>query len=91
MRYNYYGVKDDYAWKLALDHTLRSTNINHLPRLIRESEQVWYQGPRGGVKLVKDSSESLPWNYWACYLRQDSEKIKQFAWIKLRAKELKQS
>ena len=92
MANTYYGVTGDVVWKLRW-HPVYPLERNwyHQPRLIRESEQVWYQGPRGGVKLVKDSSESLPWNYWACYLRQDSEKIKQFAWIKLRAKELKQS
>jgi len=87
MKYNYYGVKDDYAWKLALDSEWLGVNSQHMPRLIRESEQVWYQGPRGGVKLVKHAY----WDYWATYLRRDSEKMKQFVWVKLRAKELKQS
>ncbi len=87
MKYNYYGVKDDYAWKLALDSEWLGVNSQHMPRLIRESDQVWYQGPRGGVKLVKHAY----WDYWATYLRRDSEKMKQFVWVKLRAKELKQS
>ena len=92
MASTYYGVAGDVVWKLRWQHT--STPLErqwyHQPRLIRESEQVWYQGPRGGVKLVKDSNEPLPWHS-ASYLRQDSEKMKQFAWIKLRAKALKQS
>jgi len=82
-RYTYYGVKDDSAWKLALDNKLR-TNINYIPRLMRESDQVWCQGPRGGVQLIKGDY----WNYWATYLRQESEHMKQFVWIKLRAQEL---
>jgi hypothetical protein len=81
----YYGVKGDLAWKLALDNKLRSTNINHIPRLMRESNQVWYQGPRGGVQLIKGGY----WN-WATYLRRDSEKMKQFVWVKLRARDLQQ-
>ena len=51
---------------------------------MRESDQVWYQGPRGGVQLVK-------WDYCdyqATYLRWDSQKMKQFTWVKLRAQEL---
>jgi len=52
---------------------------------MRESDQVWYQGPRGGVQLAKGAY----WNYWATYLRQDSEKMKEFIWIKLKAKELR--
>jgi hypothetical protein len=80
----YYGVKGDFVWKLALDNKLRSTNINHMPRLMRESDQVWCQGPRGGVQLIKGAY----WNYWATYLRRDSEKMKQFTWVKLQARAL---
>jgi hypothetical protein len=87
MTYNYYGVKGDFAWKLTLGNKLRSDNYQHLPRIMRESEQVWCQGPRGGVQLVKGAY----WNYWATYLRRDSEKMKQFTWVKLRARQLKQS
>jgi hypothetical protein len=54
---------------------------------MRESDQVWYQGPRGGVQLIKGAY----WNYWATYLRRDSEKMKQFVWVKLQARQLKQS
>jgi hypothetical protein len=51
---------------------------------MRESDQVWYQGPRGGVQLIKGAY----WNYWATYLRRDSEKMKQFTWVKLQARAL---
>ena len=84
MTYTYYGVKDDSAWKLALGNKLRSANSQHMPRLMRESDQVWCQGPRGGVQLVKGTY----WDYWATYLRRDSEKMKQFLWIKLRVQDL---
>ena len=87
MANTYYGVKGDFVWKLALDNKLRLTNSQHMPRLMRESDQVWYQGPRGGVQLIKGAY----WNYWATYLRRDSERMKQFAWIKLRARSLQQS
>ena len=89
----YYGVSGDVVWKLRWHHYSSrplERNWQHQPRLIRESEQVWYQGPRGGVKLVKGSKMEF-WDYWAPYLRQDSEKMKQFAWVKLRARALKQS
>ena len=87
MTYTYYGVKGDFAWKLDWHNSwllVTNTNSTHLPRLMRESDQVWYQGPRGGVQLVK-------WDYCdyqATYLRQDSEKMKQFTWVKLRARAL---
>ena len=86
----YYGVKGDFVWKLDWHNSwllCTNTNSQHMPRLMRESNQVWYQGPRGGVQLVK-------WDYWdyqATYLRRDSEKMKQFLWIKLRARKLNQS
>ena len=88
MTYTYYGVKDDSAWKLDWHNSwllVTNTNSTHLPRLMRESDQVWYQGPRGGVQLIKGAY----WNYWATYLRQDSEKMKQFVWVKLRARALR--
>ena len=84
MTYHYYGVKGDSAWKLALGNKLRSANSQHMPRLMRESEQVWCQGPRGGVQLIRGAY----WDYWATYLRQDSEKMKQFIWVKLQARAL---
>jgi hypothetical protein len=86
MTYHYYGVKGDFAWKLTWDYSYAplERNWHNQPRLIRESEQVWLQGPRGGVKLVKGAY----WDHWATYLRRDSEKMKQFVWVKLRARQL---
>jgi hypothetical protein len=84
MTYHYYGVKGDFAWQLDLGNKLRSANSQHMPRLMRESDQVWCQGPRGGVQLIKGDY----WDYWATYVRRDSEKMKQFLWVKLRARAL---
>ena len=87
MKYNYYGVRGDYVWHLAWDNSwLLHKNINsqHVPKLMRESDQVWMQGPRGGVRLIKHAY----WDYWATYVRRDSVKMKQFLWVKLRAKKL---
>lgn len=89
-RYTYYGVRGEVVWQLNWDNTwLPHKNINsrHMPRLMRESDQVWVQGPRGGVKLIKWAY----WDYWAAYVRRDSEKMKQFTWVKLRARKLNQS
>ena len=89
MTYTYYGVKGDSAWQLAWHNSwllVTNTNSQHMPRLMRESDQVWVQGPRGGVQLIKDAY----WNYWTTYVRRDSEKMKQFLWVKLRARKLNQ-
>ena len=87
MKYNYYGVKGDSAWQLDWHNKWtphKNINSQHMPRLMRESDQVWMQGPRGGVRLIKHAY----WDYWATYVRRDSEKMKQFLWVKLRAKKL---
>jgi hypothetical protein len=87
MKYNYYGIKGDRVWKLSWYNPIElgSYSQNHLPRFIRESERVWLQGPRGGVKIIKDSTGT---SYWGRYLRRDSEAMKEFVWIKLRAIQL---
>ena len=85
----YYGVKGDSAWKLDWHNSFllyKNTNSQHMPRLMRESNQVWYQGPRGGVQLIKNAY----WNYQVTYLRRDSEQMKQFMWVKLKARKLNQ-
>jgi hypothetical protein len=87
MTYTYYGVRGDSAWKLDWHNSwllVKNTNSQHLPRLMRESDQVWCQGPRGGVQLIKGDY----WIYWTTYVRRDSEKMKQFVWVKLRARAL---
>ena len=90
MTYTYYGVRGDFAWQLDWHNSwllVTNTNSQHMPRLMRESDQVWVQGPRGGVQLIKGAY----WDYWATYLRRDSEKMKQFLCVKLRARKLNQS
>lgn len=89
MTYTYYGVKGDSAWQLDWHNSwllVTNTNSQHMPRLMRESDQVWAQGPRGGVQLIKDAY----WDYWPMYVRRDSEKMKQFLWVKLKARKLNQ-
>jgi len=89
MTYHYYGVKGDSAWKLAWHNSwllVTNTNSQHMPRLVRESDQVWVQGSRGGVQLIK--VKDYFWNQWPQYIKHDSEEMKQFMWAKLRAKSL---
>jgi len=87
MKYNYYGFKGNYAWHLA-------TNENSLqmkwykPKLFSQSEVVWCQGPRGGVRICHVDFNNWSGKYQYGYIRQDSEAMKDFVWIKLRAKSL---
>jgi hypothetical protein len=59
--------------------------FSKLQGLLRMSERVWKQGPRGGVKIVK-----APWSdLWPTgYITTNEKYMKEFAWIKLRAKSL---
>lgn len=53
-----------------------------LNRLITMSHRVWKQGPKGGVKIIKDRG----WPYPMGYITTNEKYMKQFAWVKLRAK-----
>jgi hypothetical protein len=84
-RYNYYGFKGDFTWHLASQADPRD-RWGSFPRLLRDSEVIWCQGPRGGVRVVH-----LP--HWESsrkygYIKPDTEAMKEFVWIKLRAQEL---
>lgn len=92
MTYHYYGVKDNSAWQLDwhkswLPHKPH-TNAMHMPRLMRESDQVWVQGPRGGVKVIKDRL-TYPGGMYG-YITKDDKAMKQFLWVKLSARKLNQ-
>ena len=53
-----------------------------LNRLTTVSDRVWKQGPKGGVKIIKSRS----WPYPLGYVTTDEKYMKEFAWVKLRAK-----
>jgi hypothetical protein len=62
--------------------------INHLwfpelNRLVTVSDRVWKQGPKGGIKIIKDRSCLYPMGY----ITTDEKWMKKFAWVKLKAKE----
>lgn len=57
-----------------------------LNRILTVSDRVWKQGPKGGVKIIK-----APWtNLWPTgYITTNEKYMKEFSWIKLKAKEIK--
>ena len=57
-----------------------------LQGLLRMSERAWKQGPRGGVKFVKHRWHDGVWPMG--YITRNEKYMKEFAWIKLRAKAL---
>ena len=45
------------------------------------SDKVWRQGPKGGVKIVKDRNAPAS----SQYVTKDEKIMKEFMWVKLQA------
>jgi hypothetical protein len=48
------------------------------------SNKIWRQGPRGGVKIIKDR---IGFGLYG-YVTSNTEEMREFAWIKLQAKQI---
>ncbi len=55
-------------------------------RLAHNSHRIWMQGPRGGIKIVKDRL-TYPGGVYG-YVTKNAKSMKEFAWIKLSARQL---
>ena len=53
-------------------------------RVNRLSTRVWRQGPKGGVKVMKDKTRNH-----RGYVTSNEEMMKKFIWVKLKAKPVK--
>lgn len=53
---------------------------------IQYAERIWMQGPRGGVKVIKDRN----WDnlYPNGYVTTNEKYMEEFFWLKLRAKQI---
>ena len=56
-------------------------------RLSMNSDKIWCQGPRGGVKIVKDKINYYGGAYGG-YITNNKTAMKQFTWVKLSARPL---
>lgn len=89
--YDYYGVKDDYIWHYRTQTSIDKMSVywRNIPKLFAESDLVWRQGPRGGVKLIKQTWESVCENHGKYrkygYATTDEKSMSEFCWIKLKA------
>jgi len=54
-------------------------------RCISYSDRVWIQGPRGGVKIVKNRRDMT--NVYG-YVTKNEKLMKEFMWVKLQAQTL---
>jgi len=83
--YNYYcEVTYDRADIKPGIYSFLSQKNSHLGfnRLITLSDKVWRQGPKGGVKIVKDRGASF---HYSRYVTTDEKLMKKFMWVKLQA------
>lgn len=73
------------VYKVVADKGIDHMWFPVLNRLTTVSDRVWKQGPRGGVKIVK-----APWSnlFPVGYVTQDEKYMKEFFWIKMKAKEV---
>jgi hypothetical protein len=56
-------------------------------RLAMNSNRIWCQGPRGGVKIVKDRINYYGGGVYG-YITKNNKAMKEFAWAKLSARPL---
>ena len=61
----------------------RPEYFTKIQRCISFSNRVWVQGPRGGVKIIKDRMGNI-----FGYVTKNEELMKQFMWVKLQAQTL---
>ena len=73
------------VYKVVADKGINARWFPQLNRLITVSDRVWKQGPKGGVKIVKSPWRD-PWP--AGYVTSKDEYMREFLWVKIRAKEL---
>jgi len=55
--------------------------VAHRLRYINLSNKIWRQGPKGGVKIIKDR---IGFSYTG-YVTNKPEYMKEFMWVKLKA------
>ena len=65
-----------YMFSVTRDNTLGYN------RLVTLSHKVWRQGPKGGVKIVKDKEN---WAHNIGYVTNNEKIMKEFMWVKLQA------
>ncbi len=73
------------VYKVVADKDFSGTWFPKLNRIITMSDRVWKQGPKGGVKIIKNRGWRL---YPTGYITTDEKWMKKFAWVKLKAIEL---
>ena len=77
------------SWKAGVYSTLGYVGgyTGWQNRLAINSDRVWCQGPRGGVKIVKDRINYYGYGAYG-YITNNKKAMKECTWIKLSARPL---
>ena len=84
----YCEVLEDYSPEFpkgVLSITWKIEYNTKILRCMSYSHVVWVQGPRGGVRIIKDKIESLG---LYGYVTKNEDAMKRFMWAKLKAQPL---
>lgn len=86
----YCEIADNYTYEFSkgvIAIPWRREYHTKIMRCISYSHRVWKQGPRGGVKIIKDKQTNK--NLFG-YVTKNDEAMKEFMWVKLKAQSLTQ-
>jgi hypothetical protein len=85
--YTYYcEILQDYTYEFpkgVISITWKREYNTKIRRCMSYSHRVWVQGPRGGVKMLKDRV-----GYTYGYVTKNEELMKEFMWVKLKSQTL---
>ena len=84
----YCEIAGDYTYEFAKGVTsipFKREYVTKIQRCISYSDRVWIQGPRGGVKIVKNRRDMT--NVYG-YVTKNEKLMKEFMWVKLQAQTL---
>lgn len=77
--YNYYGIRNNFAWHFK--SYVRFSYVKYCPSLFRLSNEVWCEGPMGGVRHERSDTVG----YTSGYITKNETEMKKFMWVKLKA------
>lgn len=74
------------VYKIVAENNFNQHWFPKLNKLITQSERVWKQGPKGGVRIIKNN---IGYDmYPTGYVTNNDRWMREFVWTKLNAKPL---
>ena len=84
----YCEIPGDFTYEFSKGVTaipFKREYFTKIQRCISYSDRVWVQGPRGGVKIIKNRRDMT--NVYG-YVTNNENLMKEFMWVKLQAQTL---